>query len=89
MNAVDNSIIPKTPNLSYNDTLVFDGIDGVSFHANKIMLRNRFTENIDTQYEVVEIQIDESNGFGKIPITTNSIDLYESTTFQFKYYEGN
>lgn len=81
---MDSSIIALSPLLDPQDTLIFDGYDGINYKASKIMLRSGYSEPMSSLFEVVDLEIDQINGKGFIPVTTNSITIND-TTFNFTF----
>lgn len=69
---IEGNIIYKSPDLSASDTLVFNGYDGIKFKVKKLVLKSGFLDAMNSDYEVVDFEIDTTNSYGHLPVTTNS-----------------
>ena len=77
---LDGDVVLVSPDLSETDTLVFDGYDGIDFRVKKIMLRSSFLEDMTTDFEVVDFELDETMGRGKLPVTTDDHFRFRDTS---------
>jgi len=69
---IEKNLIPKSPDLSPTDTLIFNGYDGIKFKVKKLVLKSGYLDAMTTDYEVVDFNIDTTNGYGQLPVTTSS-----------------
>ncbi|MDP6755704.1 MAG: T9SS type A sorting domain-containing protein, partial [Candidatus Marinimicrobia bacterium] len=74
---IESNIVFKSPDLSHNDTLVFNGYDGIQFKVKKLVLKSGFLDPMSDDYEVVDFQIDSVDGYGILPVTTDSLFTFK------------
>ncbi|MCF7809178.1 MAG: T9SS type A sorting domain-containing protein [Candidatus Marinimicrobia bacterium] len=68
-----------SPDLDGNDTLVFDGYDGIQFKASKILLHSGYLDPMTQDFEVVDFDIDDETSRGMLPMTTDSNFEFRAT----------
>ncbi len=73
-------LIVVSPDLNASDTLVIDGFDGTQLKASKILLHSGFLENMTTDFEVVNFEIDSSTARGQLPMTTDPDFSFRATS---------
>ena len=60
-----------SPDLNADDILVFNGYDGISFKVKKLILKSSFLNQMNPDYEVAGIILNDDTGNGTLPVTTN------------------
>ena len=68
-----------SPDLDGNDTLVFDGYDGIEFKASKILLHSGYLDPMTQDFEVVDFVLDDETSRGMLPMTTDSHFEFRAT----------
>ncbi len=68
-----------SPDLNSDDTLVFDGYDGIEFKATKILLHSGYLETMTQDFEAVDFELDPLTSRGQLPMTTDSSFPFRAT----------
>jgi len=68
-----------SPDLDNEDSLVFNGYDGISFRMKKLTLKSGFMDPMNTDYEVYDFELDEQTSYGTLPVTTDPLFTFRDT----------
>jgi len=68
-----------SPDLTSDDTLVFDGYDGIQFKASKILLHSGYLDAMTQDFEVVDFELDPVTSRGQLAMTTDSSFPFRAT----------
>ena len=68
-----------SPDLNDEDTLVFNGYDGINFRVKKLILKSSFLDLMNPNYEVHDFDLDSLTGYGTLPVTTNTSFAFKDT----------
>ncbi|MCF7903216.1 MAG: T9SS type A sorting domain-containing protein, partial [Candidatus Marinimicrobia bacterium] len=76
---LEGQVIIVSPDLQPEDTLIFDGYDGITYKAKKIMLRSGYLDPMTQDFEVVDFELDDATSRGTIPVSTDSRFRFRDT----------
>ncbi|MCF7797477.1 MAG: T9SS type A sorting domain-containing protein, partial [Lentisphaeria bacterium] len=76
---LEGQVIIVSPDLQPEDTLIFDGYDGIQYRAKKIMLRSDFLSPMTQDFEVVDFELDDMTSRGALPVSTDSRFRFRDT----------
>ena len=77
---IEGQMILVSPDLEAADDIIFDGYDGISYRAKKILLKSGFLNLVSSDFEVVDFDIDPVSGQGILPMTTDPGFTFRDTT---------
>ncbi len=75
---LEGEVVELCPDLLPTDTLIFDGYDGISYRAKKIVLKSSFLNDVNPDYEVVDFSLD-NDSYGHLPVSTDSSFVFKDT----------
>ncbi|SUZ91905.1 uncharacterized protein METZ01_LOCUS44759 [marine metagenome] len=75
---LEGEVVELCPDLLPTDTLIFDGYDGISYRAKKIVLKSSFLMDVNPDYQVVDFSLNDDS-YGYLPVTTDDNFAFKDT----------